>query len=234
MGTALAGKPDDVSPPNDRLLTAEESRTALYVDFESRENEEPVVVGILTSGEAPALRQVVLDRDFTSAAEAKGLAVSTIPDVVHELALSAEGSSRCVVAWSTNEWKVFARHGTDHDKDVLRAAYRNGIPLARAWRSRFAPEWTPPRSPIPNRGRHTLDAYMKKLGYEVPVGCGPYNTGRRLKDLRDMLVRWDFEYTRLTPVAKRKWTMLLCHNEHDCRGMQFVCMRCAGDLEREV
>jgi hypothetical protein len=49
-----------------------------------------------------------------------------------------------------------------------------------------------------------------------------------------MLARRDFEYSRLTPVAKRKWTMLLCHNEHDCRGMRFVCMRYAGELEHRA
>jgi hypothetical protein len=36
---------EDRSPPNDRLLTANEAQDAIFVDFESRENEEPVVVG---------------------------------------------------------------------------------------------------------------------------------------------------------------------------------------------
>ncbi len=220
----------DTDRPPGRLLTAQEADLAFYVDFEGRQDEAPALLGVLNPiGDGSRFRQTVLDERFRSAAAAKGLPVEDIGRAIDALAGEIDASGACVVAWSTHEWDVFSRYASDDATTVLRKAFRNGIPLARKWRAAFAPDWTPPKSKIPGRGRHSLAAYMARLGYEVPAAFGPNNTGQRLKAVKEMLeARGD--YSRLTPTVKGKWTKVLRHNEHDCRGMQWVCTKTSSDL----
>ena len=225
---------EDTDRPSGRLLTVEEAASAFYVDFEGRQDEAPVLLGILSPiGDELRFRQTVLDERFRSAADAKGLPVEDIGKAIDALAGEIDASAACVVAWSTHEWDVFGRYGSDDARSVLRKAYRNGIPLAKRWRAAFSPDWMPPKSKIPSRGRHSLAAYMARLGYEVPTAFGPNNTGQRLKTVTEMLeARGD--YSHLTPTVKGKWTKVLRHNEYDCRGMRWVCTEASSAIgERE-
>lgn len=209
---------------------AELSR-AFYVDFEGPQDGPAVLVGILkvAAGEE-SFRQEVLDEDFQAAAIHSGLAHASVRESLERLADEVSALGAVVIAWSEHELEVFERFGSDRAAATLGSAYRNAIPLAKRWRQKCAPDWHPPKSPLPNGGRHTLAAYMEKMGYEVPTAFGPYQTGQRLRAVRKMLLTRDHDYEALTHTVKGKWTKVLRHNEHDCRGMRHVCEIAAREL----
>ena len=70
---------------------------------------------------------------------------------------------------------------------------------------------------------NSLAAYVDKAGYQVPIAFGLKQTGQRLRAVHKMLISRDHDYGSLTPVVKGKWTKVLGHNGHDCRGMRHVC-----------
>lgn len=227
---------DDPRPPRSRapvLLTRDDAESALYVDFEGREKGMPVVLGVLrTSQPDTVFTQWVTDDRFLPAAEAKGLRVLRIEDAIDELA-NEVATTRCkLVAWSEHELDMFERYGRPDATEVLRAAYRNAIPLVKIWRRRLAPDWHPPKTRLRDRGSHRLPAYMAKMGCELPQGLGMYKTGHRLASVEGMLGRKG-EYALLTPTVKGQWTKVLKHNEQDCVGMRCVCLKAAADLEGE-
>ena len=190
--------------------------------------DAPVILGVLrVAGDQTSFRQEVLDDDFRGAAEAKGLTVATPKASLKRLATEVADADAVVIAWSKHELDVFQEFGGRFARDVLSAAYRNAIPLAKRWRKAMAPDWTPPEPRVRYRGRHTLDAYMAKLDFVVPTAFGPYQTGQRLRDVRQMLAARDGDYAALTPTVKGKWTKVLRHNEYDCRGMHHVCLTAA-------
>jgi hypothetical protein len=129
---------------------------------------------------------------------------------------------------------MFVEHGSPSAKAVLKDAYRDAHRLAKRWRTICAPAWMPPLRPRARGGRHTLAAYMDKLGYVVPSALGPNQTGQRLKAVREMLIAREFEYARLTRTVKGKWTKVLGHNRHDCFGMRHVCLLAAAELEESA
>jgi hypothetical protein len=228
----LPNSATQAGPTSNPMLSLDEALRALYVDFEGRVSEPPILVGILPAGRDLEFRQVVLDADFAAAGAAKGLAVVDARATIDGLADEVATTGACVVAWSMHEWELFERYGSRDATAVLRAAYRNAIPMVRKWRATFATDWMPPRSRLPTRGRHTLSAYMARFGCEVPPAFGPYNTGQRLRSVREMLESKDQQYARLTSTVKAKWTKVLMHNRFDCFGMRCVCLGATADLNR--
>lgn len=199
-----------------------EVQDAFYVDYEAWKDGPPVVLGILRVHEGlESFRWEVLHEDFRSAAAAKGLRYSTPEDSLERLADDVSSAQAAVIAWSQHELEDLVEpYGSSRAIDVLSAAYRNAIPHATNWRRRCAPDWQPPNN--------SLAAYMARTGYHVPSAFGPNQTGQRLRAVHKMLVSHDHDYARLTGTVKGKWTKVLGHNAHDCRGMRHVCMVASG------
>ena len=110
---------------------------------------------------------------------------------------------------------------------AVRARHRDAKLAAKPWLKRHHPGLRPPKG---RRGRrpHTLHFYEGVVGYHVPPGLGPGLTGKRLRDVRGQLVRHGGDFSKLTRVAKAKWTKLLRHNHHDCQGMRAVLRHVTG------
>lgn len=200
----------------------DEVHEAFYVDYEAWQDGPPVILGVLRVEDgAASFRQEVLHEDFRPAAIAKDLLCSTPRETIERLATQVEAAQVAVIAWSQHELDdLFVPYGSTRAVEILSAAYRNGIPLAKAWRRRCAPYWYP--------SNNNLAAYMAKTGYPVPTAFGPNQTGQRLRAVHRMLIARDRDYGALTPVVKAKWAKVLGHNRHDCYGMHHVCLVAAA------
>ena len=194
----------------------EEVHDAYYVDYEAWEKGPPIILGVLRVLDGvESFRQEVLHEEFRAAAIAKGLTYSTAKDSIERLANEVATANVVVIAWSQHELEDLFLSGSPRAIEILSAAYRNAIPLATSWRRRCVPNWHPPNN--------SLAAYMAKTGYQVPNAFGLKQTGQRLRAVHKMLISRDHDYGVLTPVVKGKWTKVLGHNGHDCRGMRHVC-----------
>lgn len=94
-----------------RLLTADEASRGIYIDFEGRIDQAPVLLGILTpDGAAPGTtEQMVLDPRLEPAAIAASLRVVTIESVIEDLVGRFEVEGRALIGWSRHEVDVVER-----------------------------------------------------------------------------------------------------------------------------
>ena len=140
--------------PTAAIATPEE--LAFYVDFEGLQGGPPVVLGVLRSLRGRlAFRQEVVDPAYEPTAEAKQLPTRDVGEAIDALAGEVAESGAPVFAWSKHEMGVFAEFGSAIAVRALSVAYRNAIPIARRWRSRFAADWQPPRPRVANRASNT-------------------------------------------------------------------------------
>ena len=122
---------------------------ATYLDFEGRTHQPPVLAGILTvEPNAARFRQVVLDAKFAPAAEAKGVTMATLDELVEELIVEAEALDRPIVGWSHQEIEVveayspmvaerFRAQYVDAKAAAKSARRRGGLDLPDAWGDEF-------------------------------------------------------------------------------------------------
>lgn len=217
------------------ILTPAEAASALYVDFEGREQEPPVLLGTL--GPAERFVQHVLDPLFRGALQYRPRSTASLgelregdlPGVARWLAGRLEHEDRLLVAWSIHEKEVLLA-GADSSRtaDVIGERFRNGIETAKRWLRMEHPEVKLERDPY--RGTHRLEEYMRLIGYPVPAIHGTGLTGKRVRNVRAGLVQNDGQFRKLSKGRKANWTNLLIHNFHDCFGMREVITRAAGEL----
>lgn len=187
----------------DWSLTTEQAMRGLYIDFEGFKGKPPALIGILVDG---ALEQVVLDERLRLAADAKGLRVATLAEVGLELLGRCVKEQRVIIAFSQHEQTMFSAHAQLDIEEY----YRN----ARTIGQRYLRD-----SGLAGRGDpRSLKEMLECIGYTRDHRLGEQKSTKRLREVLTMLDKWG-SYERLTATAKGKWTKLLCHNEHDCRGM---------------
>jgi hypothetical protein len=208
------------------IRTIERADRAIYLDFEGRIDEAPVLAGILRVGpEGTDFRQVVLDPRFAPAAEAKGLAITTIEELVEELVVEAESLDGPIVGWSHHEIEVvqsyspmlaerFHRHYTDAKAAAKSAPRKSGVTLPDLWGTESG---------------HALGRYQRHIGYAVPYVHRSGSTGKRLLMVVRALERRG-QWASLTSIQKGYWSNLLEHNRHDCYGTYEVARWATRDL----
>ena len=224
--------PDTITdcPSTSTPLSLEIARGALYIDFEGRKYEPPLLLGVLMpNGDGADTRfiQFVFDPLFREAAETKGASIATVEDTLTLITAIAR-RGQAVVAWSRHERDTIVKAGGEAAQGV-QSRYRDARELARHWRRKVRPDLQP--ETIPYLGRHRLAFYLDAIGYQVSTSHGPGNTGSRIQTVRAALESAGGRYDRLTRVQKAKWTNLLEHNRHDCEGMRTFCLKAAAELE---
>lgn len=218
------------APTTSTPMRLADAQRALYIDFEGRKNEPPLLLGVVVptdDGAGTRFMQLVFDPLFREAAEAKGASMSTVGDALALLQSVARRGS-AVVAWSRHERDTIVDAGGEAARGV-QSRYRDARELAKHWRRTVRPELKP--EAVPYFGRHRLAFYLEAIGYEVSPSHGPGNTGSRIQAVRAALERTGGRYDLLTSVQKAKWTKVLGHNRHDCEGMRTFCLRAASELE---
>jgi hypothetical protein len=196
-----------------RHITPAEVARAVYLDFESFQDQQPALVGYQIEDH---LHQVVTDAVLAPAARAKDLRVATFEEIMTELVRVARQEHRRIVAYSEHEMHV-TREFSPVD---LEPFYADGRRILKRWWNRLRPferprEWT-------------LAEFERCAGIERPkhLRCG--HATARLRFVRDQLAARG-RYEKLTRTAKAKWTKLLAYNELDVRNLRTLVMGAAHD-----
>jgi len=217
------------------LLENGAERRAIYIDFEGTETDPPTLLGVLTPDDE--FRQYVFEEDVYPAALARGhgkragyyCVLADAGDLLSWLVELVEERDFLLVAWSRRELDAIRDYAISPQvKAIAERRYCDAKALAKSWHQRIRPdlEW----KKHPERGKYYLDMMARIHGYPIPRPLGPGNTAKRIRDVREQLRRKGGDFTRLTPVAKAKWTKMLHHNYHDCFGMRHVVRSCLADL----
>jgi len=200
-------------------LSAAEALRALYIDFEGRKDQAPVLLGVHRRGRGsrPFVQQDVVDKAFA------GLVPRYLPlrDCVENVVRRSEHGDRRIVAWSEHELDVVRTLRDDDPELVARfeARYANARAVAEYWRNKLH------GADRPEVGR--LADYLALIGYPVPDDAEPGHVGDTIRDLRPRLERG----LPLTVSQQARWGRLVEHNRFDCAGMRAVCIRAGRELD---
>ena len=206
-------------PKSFKQLSAAEALRALYIDFEGRKDESPVLLGVHRRGRGsrPSVQQDVVDPVFA------GLVPRYLPlrDCVENVVRRAEHGDRRIVSWSQHDLRVVRTLREEDPGLVVRfeARYADARGLAKSWRSRLQVGDRPAAA--------TLANYLALIEYAVPDDAEPGHVGDTIRDLRPRLARG----LPLTAKQQARWDRLVEHNRFDCAGMRAICLRATRELE---
>jgi hypothetical protein len=207
-------------------LTPEQARRAIYLDFEGRKDEPPVILGTLwvsRQGREPTVRQYVVDPAFRSAAKPP-IRFSSLAGQLESLLRRAERQHRVLIGWSEHEVRVVQKYCPDLAAPFV-SIYRDARRDARVWRSTLHPEIDVPK--VGTQPRHRLIVYAAAVGHENP-DLGEKAIGATLRELRARLSSRPFD--RQSAGLKARWAQVLAHNENDLRATWAVALRVAEEL----
>ena len=207
--------------------TPVQARSALYIDFEGRKGEPPVLLGRTRKSKVKHARsvvQVITDESLRPLGEAEGLEVLSLSAAVDSILTQAEVEQCLIVAWSSHELDVVQRDCPEHF-ERLKTRYVNARTLVVNWRNSRRRGKKP--------GTNTLPAYLAYLGYPVPEEAGPGQAGKSIKVLQDALLKRGGDPDQLTDKQRARWDALIAHNDHDCAGMRRIFVRAADEMATE-
>jgi hypothetical protein len=207
-------------------LTEQEARHALYVDFEGRIDQPPVLLGCARRpgrGSDPWVWQAILDDLFAPLAVADELPLLTISGAVERVVQRAEAHDLVIVSWSEHELEVVDGNCSPDVASRFRERFVNGKKVASRWTGRLAADERPPTK--------RLVDYLSFIGYPLPDGAGPGRAGETIGIIANAFERHGAA-ERLTSSQRTRWDELRAHNQHDCNGMRQVCLRAARELEQ--
>ncbi len=216
-----------------RMVTLEQARRAIYIDFEGNVDAPPVLLGTHCedSESTGRMEHIVHDPTFwplTAEAQspsvaAQSVVAATLVDTLAAVQHRAITENRRVISWSRREADAIRASGcSDETLHFFEEHLVDAKVIAKNWKRRAHPghRW----SRLPRVGIHTLDRYMALVGYAVPTAHRPGKTGTRLRSIRTRLDSGK----PLTRGLRAHWTKLLNHNFHDCRGMRAVTITALG------
>jgi hypothetical protein len=164
------------------------------------------------------VQQYVLDKAF----EPAGPEYVDLRQAVAAIVARAEKQDRRIVSW--NDYGLDVVRGLTAEPKLVRAfeaRHADGRALAARWATRTE------RLVEPESG--DLDDYLGLIGAAVPAAAGPGSVGATIRRLRATL-----EADRpLTLDQAQAWQELRARNRYDCEGLRALCMRAAGDLDRQ-
>lgn len=217
-------------------LSLDDAKRAIYIDFEGTVNDPPSLLGTLmmSNDSSEDVTQYVIEEALYPAGEVKEQCTNSSLDKTLELLRElAERENRRCVAWSSREVQAINDHCSSNElKGYFEANIVDAKKIARVWKRRFFPGVVFPY--VTGQGRHRLYEYLRLIGYSVPKSHGPGNTGQRIRYVRNQLANHCNDYGSVTNVTKAKWTKLLGHNFHDCRGLRDLFIKCVSDCPPDV
>ena len=232
-------KQTEIAPSNaSDVITPEQARRAFYVDFEGRQKEPEMLLGVswqrYKTG-PPSLRHYIVDKRLAPIADqivmdGDGIAehewvITTTRNAITELLRLAKKQDRLVIAWSRHDFGVVAkgRGLSSYQRRHLVPRYRDAKATAKKWVNRGIAS-----QPLPPGENHSLDRYQQLIGYNVPDVFGTGRTGENLGKLIDALDKrsaWD----DLTGRQQEYAIEVVGHNYHDLYGMRAVTIRAAEE-----
>ena len=204
-------------------ITPDEARRALYIDFEGRKGEPPVLLGCTRRSRlrtSDTVWQAVTEPRLTPFAIADGIEALELHEAVERILVRAEKRDRLIVAWSEHELDV-VREYCPELLERFEARFRNARDFAERWRNKCRAGVKPPTG--------ALADYLWLTGYEVPDGAGPGRVGDTIRILLDALGRGR-RVSDITDKQLQRWDQLREHNRHDCAGMRSVTIQAADEI----
>ena len=230
-----------------RTLTPAQAARAIYIDFESRADQPPAVLGVLYAegrrrideGRV-VLRQDVVDPNLVEAAGAVDLGgdddlhrydtrCGRLRESLQAIVQRAVAQDRLIVSWSRHDWKVAVKYG-DLDDDTVRVfseRFRDGKATARRWRRCRRPDVVFTRDT--SGGTDKLARYFDLMGFHVPARYGSGLVARNIRWVEDALTKRG-RFERLTARQQEAWKDVLVHNRYDCVGLRRVVTAAAEGL----
>lgn len=204
-----------------RRIKPWETQAGIYVDFEGRKAEDPVLLGVLFNrdreGTGPwVIEQFVMDPQMQEVDEAAGATCTarSIEAAISSVIDRSGAEQRHLISWSQHDWEIMRRISGER---AFR--YRNAIRTARGWRYREETAGNITDSPQNDDAkRNALCRYETFIGYERPDE--PYDVGDSIAYIRGL--------QSVTPGAIRRWETILTHNRHDLLAMRDVTFTVLG------
>lgn len=200
------------------------------MDFEGNKDKPPTFLGVLErSVNGETFNQYILEDAFAVLAPSEKrpqLLVDSLSNILKDLD-TRHGMNAIVYAWSSHEQTVIDELLSDAD---LSSQWTDRIIDAKKLAKRWAKVTFPSHQfkKTERRGRHTLDQYLELIKYKVPTVHGAGKTGKRLRSLRETLIKGQ-PFETWPRSKKTYWTNLLEHNKHDCYGMMAIIDRISAD-----
>jgi hypothetical protein len=170
--------------------------------------------------------QIIFDPVLQPAAETKGLSVEEPKQFMQYLLKRSIDENRRIIAYTQHEKNTSKFYfGVD-----LSPVYADARMIAVKWLNRIKRKHVNWKKEHPSwnidRG---LKNFFELMGYYRPLHLGKEKTTKRIRDVRNMLTKRNGDYEQLTGTAKRKWTNLLKHNQHDVIGMRTLMEKALSD-----
>jgi hypothetical protein len=217
------------------LLTPNEARRAIHVDFEGNTDSDPTLLGILYTPDpdehtqfpaADVIEQWILERAFDGSADESGSPTGAIDllSLALKIIAMAKREKRRIVSWSQHDFALImkALGPRTKGKRAFAALYRDAKVTSEAWSRAWASNERP--------DVHALSHYLRYVEYEVPAQFGPGLTGDSLREIRASLETHKHNWQRLTTRKRDRSHAVLMHNRHDLLGMKAVVEQATASL----
>ena len=193
-------------------LTAQEAKSAIYIDYEGNIKLPPTLLGWYTDGEYKASILESLFETCQNRYKAKGILVEDHEKLAVRLIQQAEDEGRLIVSWSEHDYLLMYNALKTSDAERLKVVYRNAIRTAKPW-------YKQKYGPLPEKA--SLNFFEDLLGFHVPERFGLGLVGNSLRLIRDQ-IKEGRGYADLTNAARDGWTSVVRHNKLDLEGMAVV------------
>lgn len=164
--------PRQAAQPGKKLLTSEEVKRALFIDYEGSKSRkfQATLLGIMADRVLTArIVEPLFAKSCSERFRAKYASGADHVKVAIELLRRAENEDRVVVSWSQHDYKLMieALNGHVKQQDVLRRRFRNAIHTSKRWEP---PVLADPRKA--GAGHRPVEAALP-LGGDEPLLGGP-------------------------------------------------------------
>lgn len=211
-------------PSRRNRLAPEEAQRALYIDFEGRKDQPPVLLGCAHRagrGAPPWVWQCVTDPVFEPLTTADDdIELLPLPDAVERILQRADAKGRLIVAWSEHELNVVKTYCPEH-LERFEPRFVNARAVAVHWRNACHGGDRP--------ASNELADYLALIGYEVEAEAGPGQAAETIKRVATSLEKGR-GLAGMTDDQRRRWSALRRHNLRDCHGMKRVCVLAANEV----
>lgn len=218
-------------------LHSKDIKRAIYLDFESEgtrrngDQPEPVLGGaLIDSVYVPTL----LHPSLKIAAEAKasqGWKHASLANYLQTIYEQAVNENRRIVFFSSTEWAVFKENKIDIGEQGfdLRKPAKKSKRYKKTWRDfksdsrRFRDPNTPPyiRNQLRTKAHGLLTLIAQDIGLPRPGAYGAGKVGVMIRYALDQ-AQSKPDYELWSRSGKRKLSLIVKHNTHDCKATQFV------------
>lgn len=201
------------------LITPAEAKRAIFVDYESSQDQPPTLLGTLVESD---LRQYIVHPSFDTCAErwgARQVRTNDHATLVQALVRRSLEEDRVIVSWSEFDCNHLRRAAPTVRRD-LEQRFRNAIYTARRWRRRLHPKI---------EGDNSLVSYLALNRFPVPERFIGEVVGDALRLIRAQLLE-ERNYETLSPAARRGWKTVVRHNQYDLKGMEHVILVASAEL----